>query len=59
MHSVLAASRPRCSGHSTVPLYYVIDLDRNYITAEVNDLDDLEKWGRDLGVLRPWEGVAE
>jgi len=44
---------------STVPLYYVIDLDRNYITAEVNDLDDLEKWGRDLGVLRPWEGVAE
>jgi hypothetical protein len=29
--------------------------DRNYITAEMNDLDDLEKWGRDLGVLRGLE----
>jgi hypothetical protein len=37
--------------HSTAQLYYVIDVDRDYITAEVNDPDDLEKWGRDLGVL--------
>lgn len=40
---------------STAPLYCVIDLDRNYITAKVNDLDDLEKWGCDLGVLRRLE----
>jgi hypothetical protein len=40
---------------STVPVYYVIDLDRNCIIAEVNDLDDFEKWGLDLGVLRGLE----
>lgn len=34
---------------STVPLYYVIDLDRNYLIAEMN-LDDLEKRVRDRGV---------
>jgi hypothetical protein len=47
------------SSRSTVPLYYVIDIDRNYISTEVPDLNDLEKWGRELGVLRPWETVSE
>jgi hypothetical protein len=46
------------SSRSSVPLYYVIDIQRNYITAEVPDLNDLQKWGRELGVLRPWETVA-
>jgi hypothetical protein len=37
-------------GHSKAQFYYVIDVDCDYITAEVNDPDDLEKWERDLGV---------
>ena len=35
--------------------YYAINLHGNYITAQHVDP---EKWGREMGVLRPWERIA-
>jgi hypothetical protein len=36
--------------------YYVVDLNRNVI---VGQHVDPEVWGRELGVLHPWEVLAE
>jgi hypothetical protein len=36
--------------------YYVIDVNRNFIASKHVDP---EAWGRELGVLRPYECVAE
>lgn len=36
--------------------YYVVDLSRNFLTHKHYDL---EEWGRDLGCLKPYEGLAQ
>jgi hypothetical protein len=36
--------------------YYCLDIKRNALSAKHVDP---EEWGRDLGVLRPWERVIE
>jgi hypothetical protein len=36
--------------------YYAVDLRGNYITAANVDP---ESWGREMGVLRPWEAVEQ
>jgi hypothetical protein len=37
------------------PLYHVIDIQRNFITGQLDDIDALEEYGREIGVLMPWE----
>jgi hypothetical protein len=41
---------------STLGRYYAVDLSRNVVTAAHIDL---EKWGRELEVLKPWEVLQD